>query len=50
MVGDQYWTDVAGANMAGVRSIRVPPVEPGTFPTTLRVLQSVEQRLRRWIG
>jgi HAD superfamily phosphatase (TIGR01668 family) len=50
MVGDQYWTDVAGANMAGVRSIRVPPVEPGTFPRTLRVLQSVEQRLRRWMG
>lgn len=49
MVGDQYWTDVAGANMAGIRSIRVPPIEPHTFPRTLRILQSVEQRLRRWI-
>lgn len=49
MVGDQYWTDVAGANLAGIRSIRVPPIEPHTFPKTLRVLQAVEQRLRKWI-
>lgn len=50
MVGDQYWTDVAGANMAGVRSIRIPPIEPESFPRPLRVMQSVEQRLRRWFG
>jgi predicted HAD superfamily phosphohydrolase YqeG len=49
MVGDQYWTDVAGANLGGIRSIRVPPIEPHTFPKTLRVLQAVEQRLRKWI-
>ncbi len=49
MVGDQYWTDVAGANLGGVRSIRVPPVEPGSFPRALRVLQSIEQFLKRWL-
>jgi predicted HAD superfamily phosphohydrolase YqeG len=49
MVGDQYWTDIAGANLGGVRSIRVPPVEPGTFPRTLRVLQSIERSVQRWV-
>lgn len=47
MVGDQYWTDVAGANLAGVRSIRIPPLEPGSFPVTIRAFQAVEQFLRR---
>ncbi|MCI0435741.1 MAG: HAD hydrolase-like protein [Gemmatimonadetes bacterium] len=42
MVGDQHWTDVAGAGMAGVRSAKLPTLDQRTFPRTLRVLQRVE--------
>lgn len=45
MVGDQYWTDVAGARMAGVRSAKVPTAGRSTFPPALRLFQSVE----RWV-
>jgi predicted HAD superfamily phosphohydrolase YqeG len=46
MVGDQYWTDVAGANLGGVRSIRIPTVGRATFPPVLRWLQRVEGWMR----
>ncbi len=46
MVGDQYWTDVAGANLAGVRSVRIRTVGRRTFPRPLRWLQRVEEGLR----
>jgi len=47
MVGDQYWTDVAGANLAGVRSIKVPALIPSSFPSTIRFFQGIEALLRR---
>jgi predicted HAD superfamily phosphohydrolase YqeG len=46
MVGDQYWTDVAGANLGGIRSIRVPTVGQATFPRVLRSLQRVDGWMR----
>lgn len=49
MVGDQYWTDVAGANLAGVRSIKVPALIPSSFPATIRFFQAVESVLRRMV-
>jgi hypothetical protein len=32
MVGDQHFTDVAGANLAGIRSAKVQTIAPGSFP------------------
>jgi predicted HAD superfamily phosphohydrolase YqeG len=45
MVGDQYFTDIAGANLAGIGSIKVRTVRPDTFPLTVRCLQGVERCL-----
>ena len=42
MVGDQYLTDVAGANLGGIRSIKLPTLAPETFRRTVRVGQIVE--------
>jgi HAD superfamily phosphatase (TIGR01668 family) len=42
MVGDQYLTDVAGANLGGVRSVKLPTLAPGTFRTMVRMSQRVE--------
>ena len=42
MIGDQYLTDVAGANLAGVRSIKLPTLAPGTFRRTVRLGQIAE--------
>lgn len=50
MVGDQYWTDVAGANLAGVRSVKVPQLEPGSFPAIMRAFQRLESVLRRLVS
>ena len=47
MVGDQHLTDVAGANLAGVRSIKVPNPAPETFPLSIRVSQRLEALLYR---
>jgi len=47
MVGDQYWTDVAGANLAGIRSVKVPTLDPASFPATIRAFQVLESFLRR---
>jgi len=50
MVGDQYWTDVAGAGLAGVRSARVPTAGRPTFPPALRAFQSFDGLVRRLLG
>jgi len=42
MVGDQYFTDVASANLAGVRSAKVPTLAPETFPKAIRATQHLE--------
>jgi HAD superfamily phosphatase (TIGR01668 family) len=45
MIGDQYLTDVAGANLGGVRSIRVPTLAPETFRPAVRLSQRIETAL-----
>ena len=45
MIGDQYLTDIAGAGMAGVRSIKVDPIVPTSFPLSLRAAQLAERVL-----
>jgi len=42
MVGDQYLTDVAGANLGGVRSIKLPTLARGTFRWPVRLSQQLE--------
>lgn len=50
MVGDQYWTDVAGAGLAGLRSAKVPTAGRSTFPPAIRVFQSVERWVRHTVA
>lgn len=45
MIGDQYLTDVAGASMAGIQSIKLPTMERGSFPLAVRLLQRMEDIL-----
>jgi predicted HAD superfamily phosphohydrolase YqeG len=47
MIGDQYLTDVAGANLGGVRSIKLPTLARETFRTSVRVSQVLELGLYR---
>lgn len=47
MVGDQYLTDVATANMGGARSVRVPAYRRDTFPVRIRLSQRAEQLFAR---
>ncbi len=47
MVGDQYFTDIAGANLAGIRSIKVPTLGRAYFPGPVRWFQRVESLLYR---
>lgn len=42
MVGDQHFTDIAGANLAGIRSIKIANPSPASFPLSIRVMQQVE--------
>lgn len=42
MVGDQLFTDVAGARAAGLRTILVPPLSSGGLPHT-RLLRRLEE-------
>lgn len=42
MVGDQYLTDVAPANIVGVRTVKVRTVQPHSFPLAVRMLQTIE--------
>jgi len=45
MIGDQYLTDVAGANLGGIRSIKLPTLAPETFRRSVRAGQIVESLL-----
>ncbi len=47
MVGDQYFTDIAGANLGGIRSVKVPTWQRHSFPFVLRTFQRVEAALFR---
>jgi predicted HAD superfamily phosphohydrolase YqeG len=47
MVGDQYFTDIAGANLAGIRSVKVPTFGRGSFPLAIRIFQHIERALYR---
>jgi HAD superfamily phosphatase (TIGR01668 family) len=47
MVGDQYFTDIAGANLGGVRSVKVPTWKRASFPLVLRTFQRLEGALFR---
>ncbi len=46
MVGDQLFTDVLGANLAGMRSILVQPLSPGKLPHT-RMVRHIERMILR---
>lgn len=46
MVGDQYFTDIVSANLAGARSIKVRTLDPPSFPTPVRLSQVFE---RGWV-
>ncbi len=45
IIGDQYLTDVASANLAGVRSIKVRTFARDTFPKSIRATQRLESLL-----
>lgn len=45
MIGDQYLTDVAGANLGGVRSIKLPTLARETFRPVVRFSQVLERGL-----
>lgn len=47
MVGDQYLTDVAGAGLAGIRSIKLPSFGRADFPLLVQLSQRAEQILYR---
>lgn len=47
MIGDQYLTDIAGANLAGIRSVKLPAIGPETLPPGIRFGQRVENFLFR---
>jgi len=47
MVGDQFLTDVAGANLAGVRSIKLVNPARSSFPLSIRMTQRLEALLHR---
>ena len=46
MVGDQLFTDILGANLAGMRSILVQPLSPGKLPHT-RMVRHLERMILR---
>ena len=43
MIGDQYFTDVAGANLSGAISVKVSTWRRDSFPLALRLFQRAEQ-------
>ena len=49
MVGDQYFTDIAGANLAGIGSIKVPTFQPKSFPFPVRSFQLFERAVYRLV-
>ncbi len=42
MVGDQYLTDVVGANLAGICSVKLPTLDRASFPLPVRLMQRAE--------
>lgn len=46
MVGDQWFTDVLGAHLAGLRTVQLTPLSDGGLPHT-RLLRRLERRLDR---
>jgi len=47
MVGDQYLTDIASANLAGTRSAKVKTFRRDTFPSSIRTSQRLETLIYR---
>jgi predicted HAD superfamily phosphohydrolase YqeG len=47
MVGDQYLTDIAGANLGGIRSVKIPAIGPESLPPGIRIGQRIERLLYR---
>lgn len=47
MVGDQYLTDVAGAGLASVRSIKLPTLDRHSFPLAVQFSQYLEAGVYR---
>lgn len=43
MIGDQYLTDVAGANLGGVRAIKLPTLAPESFRASVKLSQRLER-------
>lgn len=50
MVGDQHLTDVAGASLAGVRSIKLRNPARESFPLSIRFTQRFEAAAYRLLG
>ncbi len=50
MVGDQHLTDVAGASLAGVRSIKLRNPARTSFPLSIRFTQRFEAAAYRLLG
>jgi len=50
MVGDQYLTDIASANLAGARSAKVRTFRQDTFPVSIRLSQHLENAIYRAFG
>jgi len=47
LVGDQYFTDIVSANLAGVRSAKVPTMKQASFPIPVKLSQQLETILYR---
>ena len=50
MVGDQYFTDVASANLGGIRSVKVDTFGKKTFPRSIRTTQKFEPIIFRLLN
>jgi hypothetical protein len=48
VVGDQHITDIALANLSGLRSIKVPTIGKESFPAPVRLAQKLEEWLFRF--
>jgi predicted HAD superfamily phosphohydrolase YqeG len=49
VVGDQYLTDIASANLAGALSAKVPTFRQDTFPMVIRLSQRLENAVYRLV-
>lgn len=50
LVGDQCLTDVAAANLGGIRSIKVETMDRRSFPLPVRLLQCLDRALDRLLS